>query len=366
MEEQVFPDQWRPSAGMPALRIMARPDVLAEEALGALTMGADALTNGASALTNGATTRLAEEALEALTNGANVFTNGATALTLGATEAVGWLASGLVEGGKIPSDSVSDMSTEDAISSSMSSLHSEEGFEFTPLLQARASEIALLPSGALQLPVLAPEAKVNRDELPDAKFARWMDGGDGITAQLPAQSFFVDYDDTDMSITAFGKTYGPQRKPGDPYTMRPYLCVFERKVGTWDREDFLANFEVRSWDFELAYVTSERLDVRVGLGTKFLGQGGEGELRYELTWMQTLSFEVVVPSSGGTLLVSNFSGHKLERPVPLFRLRSGWDFMRSQWYLAPLCPSGYDNPEPAFYRVGVWNSARMIGAYLQR
>lgn len=243
---------------------------------------------------------------------------------------------------------------------------SEEGFPYVARLQERATEVVLLPDGSLQLPLLTPEPALLDGELPDVNFGFWMAGGPGKVEHLPPQSFFMDYDDADTSITAFGKTYGPQRKPGAPYTMRPFLVVFRRREGAWLTDDFLANFEVRHWDYEFGYVTTERPDAGIALGQpRLLGIGEAGELRYGLNWMQTVGIEVAVPRDG-PLLLAGFNGTALASPAPLLRMRSGYDAKSCQWYLAPLPPADHEAPEPAMYNVGFRNSMRMLAAYLQK
>lgn len=236
-------------------------------------------------------------------------------------------------------------------------------FQYVPRLQARASEVMLLSGGRLQLPLLATEGSLN-GELLDTNFDYWMDGGPGITKTLPAQSFFIAYDNTDTSITAFGKTYGPQRRPGAPYTMRPFLVVFERTSASWEK-DFLANFEVRYWDFEFGYITQPRTDVGIGLCPKFVGHGDGGEMRYTMNWMQTVALEVVLPKSGGPLLLTSFDSCVLAQPVPIFQFHSGWHAQVSQWYLAPIPPQGHKVPVPAKFNVSFSSAMRMLTSYLQ-
>eukprot|EP00416_Gambierdiscus_australes_P025543 CAMPEP_0171068232 /NCGR_PEP_ID=MMETSP0766_2-20121228/8445_1 /TAXON_ID=439317 /ORGANISM="Gambierdiscus australes, Strain CAWD 149" /LENGTH=464 /DNA_ID=CAMNT_0011524525 /DNA_START=128 /DNA_END=1522 /DNA_ORIENTATION=+ len=239
--------------------------------------------------------------------------------------------------------------------------------EFVKRLQDRANEVELQADGWVQLPLIAPCAESQASsQLPDTRFGYWMAGGDGKRARLRPQSFFIDYDDVDMSITALGKTYGPQRKPGDPYTMRPFLTVVCRKDTEWVTENFLDNFEVRYWDYELGYVTTERWDSGVILAPHYLGPGAQGEHKYSFNWMQTLPMEVALPAScKGPLLLTRFGGRELPAPVPLFRLRMGLDQSSSQWYLAPLPPARFTSPEPAFYNIGFASSMRMVTAYLQ-
>lgn len=198
-------------------------------------------------------------------------------------------------------------------------------------------------------------------------FDYWMTGGPGITVDLQPQSFFIDYDDTDTSFKAFGKTYGPQRRPGDPYTMRPFLAVFQRRGGTaWVADDFMANFVVRYWDYELGYVTTARADAGVGLCPQFLGEGAGGELRYSFSWMQSVGVQVIKPKADDQpLMLAGFNEAPLSPAVPLFRLRSGYDESRSQWYLAPLAPEGHRPPEPALFNISFRSSMRMLSAVLQ-
>mmetsp|Transcript_10383 Transcript_10383/g.24422 ORF Transcript_10383/g.24422 Transcript_10383/m.24422 type:complete len:189 (-) Transcript_10383:81-647(-) len=186
-----------------------------------------------------------------------------------------------------------------------------------------------------------------------------------MQARLRPQSFFIDYDDTEMSVTALGKTYGPQRKPGDPFTMRPFLTVASRRPSEWVVEDFLANFEIRHWDYELGYVTTERLDSGIILAPHYLGLSAAGKHRYSFSWMQSVPIEVELPaSSNGPLLLVRFAGKEVA-PVPIFRLRVGFNWGCSQWYLAPMPPTGFASPEPALFNVGFASSMRMLTAYLQ-
>lgn len=254
--------------------------------------------------------------------------------------------------------------TQDLVARSASGVV-ELSFDFVPRLQARASEVALLPDGRLQLPLLAPDAPSSMNgEHVDVNFAYWMDGGPGVRRVLPAQSFFFAYDDTDTSVTTFGKTYGPQRKPGAPFTMRPFLVVFERTDRPWAANDLLANFEVRYWDYEFGYVTKARTDVGIGLGPRFLGEGRDGELRYAMCWMQTVPLEVVLPKGGGPLQLTSFNGRMLEKPVPLFRMQSGWHDPSSQWYVAPVAPEGHKAPALATFNVSFRSAMKMLSAVL--
>uniref|UniRef100_A0A7S1WH73 Uncharacterized protein n=1 Tax=Alexandrium catenella TaxID=2925 RepID=A0A7S1WH73_ALECA len=169
-----------------------------------------------------------------------------------------------------------------------------------------------------------------------------------------------------MSVSACGKTYGPQRMPGDPYTMRPFLTVVQRKDETvWIPEDFLANYKVRYWDYELGYVTKERKDAAVVFAPRYLGSGPNGEHRYSFNWMQSLHLEIAFqPPFTGPLMLTRFGSEEVQPPVPLFRLRSGYDQKSSRWYLAPQPPKGSAPIEPLLFNIGFSNSMRMLSAYL--
>lgn len=242
-----------------------------------------------------------------------------------------------------------------------------DGFAFVDRLQDRKDEVALLADGRLQLPLLAPPPESQASgHIPDMRFDSWMQGGPGMRVQLPPQSFFFDYDSADMSISACGKTYGPQRMPGDPYTMRPFLTVLQRKEDSaWIPEDFLANYEVRYWDYELGYVTKERKDACVVIAPRYLGVGPKGEYRYSFNWMQSLHMEVTLQAAcAGPLMLVRFGGEEVQPPVPLFRLRSGYDQKSSRWYLAPFPPAGHPPVKPLLFTIGFSNSMRMLSAYL--
>jgi len=239
------------------------------------------------------------------------------------------------------------------------------GFPFVPRLEARRQEVALLSDGRVCLPLL--ERLHFEEGVLDQHFDYWMAGGAGVTVELPPQSFFIDYDDTDTSFRVFGKTYGPQRREGEPYTMRPYLVVFRRLAGVpWVADDFLANYEVRYWDYEYGYVTTPRLDVGIGLGPQLLAEAENGDLCYSFYWMQSVRLQVTKPAADREpLRLTEFNGQAVPNAQPLFRLRSGYDQDRACWQIAPLPPSGHAAPPAAEYSISFHSSMTLLSAFLK-